>query len=190
MPNRGSGKEERQRFTVDHNGENGSLARPSIWHRLAQNVGTLPKGCGQDLISKLGASSTWIAGVQRRQPSERVNREANLVLETHLKELGLGFVTEYRICDWRKWRADYALYVLAYMERRVLIEIEGGTWTRNSRHTRGSGYEKDLEKYNTCAAMGYKLFRFSTGQVLTGKAKEFLREWLCLPADTVKSERP
>jgi hypothetical protein len=110
--------------------------------------------------------------------------EANLVLETHLKELGLGFVTEYRICDWRKWRADYALYVLAYMERRVLIEIEGGTWTRNSRHTRGSGYEKDLEKYNTCAAMGYKLFRFSTGQVLTGKAKEFLKEWLVLPAES------
>ena len=101
--------------------------------------------------------------------------EAQLVLETHLKELGLLFWEEYPFCEDRKWRADYALLENG---AKVLIEIEGAVWTQG-RHTRGSGFEKDCVKYNFAAALGYKVFRFPTGQVLRGEAKEFLKKhWL------------
>jgi hypothetical protein len=108
-------------------------------------------------------------------------KPANLVLEAHLRELGFEFKSEFLLCPGRKWRADYFIdwRQTDSPERAgsdILIEIEGAVWT-NGRHTRGSGYTKDLEKYRMAAALGYKVFRFSTGEVLDGTAKEFLRKW-------------
>lgn len=101
---------------------------------------------------------------------------ANLVLEHHLDELGLRWTREAKFYFKRKWRADYAISANG---DNVLIEIEGAVWA-NGRHTRGSGYVKDLEKYNMASALGYKLFRFTTQQVLSGEAKEWLaKNWLC-----------
>jgi very-short-patch-repair endonuclease len=121
-----------------------------------------------------------VIAVDSKAPKTATKRagksEANLVLETHLAELGLLWNPEYKFSKTRDWRADYAI-----VGTWVLLEIEGGIFS-NGRHTRGSGYERDLEKYNTVSALGYKLFRFSTAQVLTGKAKEFLKTWLCSPA--------
>jgi len=97
-------------------------------------------------------------------------KPANILLEKHLKELGLSWVPEFVFSD-RKWRFDY------YCGNHLAIEIEGGVYSRG-RHTRGSGYEKDLEKYNWATLLGYRVLRFSTGQVLRGEAKEFLAKWL------------
>ena len=112
--------------------------------------------------------------------------KASLLLETHLKELGLGFQREYQFCPSRKWRADFCLDKDEW-ECPVLIEIEGGIskhekfhpeWTK-MRHQRAEGFIKDLEKYNTAALLGYRLLRFSTQHVLEGQAREFLKRWLC-----------
>jgi hypothetical protein len=46
----------------------------------------------------------------------------------------------------------------AWPDRKLFLEVEGGIWS-NGRHTRGSGYVRDLEKYNTAAAMGWRLIR-------------------------------
>jgi hypothetical protein len=120
-------------------------------------------------------------GMEAAQATEIVNKsEANLVLETHLAELGLSFNTEMCFSAVRRWRFDYVLSGCGFP---TAIEIEGAVWTQG-RHTRGSGYERDLEKYNTAATLGWRVLRFSTGQVLTGKAKEFLKEWLVLPAES------
>lgn len=102
----------------------------------------------------------------------KIAREANVLLELHLGELGLRFIPEFRFCAHRKWRFDY------YIGRNEAIEIEGGIFSRG-RHTRGVGYQKDLEKYRTAAAMGYRVFRFSTQEVLDGTAREFLKKWCC-----------
>ena len=98
--------------------------------------------------------------------------EANLVLEKHLDELGLPFQSEYCFYDSRRWRFDYVLM----HGPMVAVEIEGAVWTRG-RHTRGSGFLADMEKYNTAAALGWKVFRFSTQQVLSGEARKFLQQW-------------
>jgi hypothetical protein len=51
-------------------------------------------------------------------------------------------VPEYRFAPPRRWRTDYA-WPLA----KLALEVEGGVWT-NGRHTRGTGFLKDIAKYN------------------------------------------
>jgi very-short-patch-repair endonuclease len=99
--------------------------------------------------------------------------EAHILLEIHLKELGLKFVPEFRFHNQRKWRFDYLLVDDAGC--RFAVEIEGGIHSRG-RHTRGVGFEKDLEKYREAAVRGWYVLRFSTAEVLNGTAKAFIEE--------------
>src|SRR5580765_1335368 len=103
--------------------------------------------------------------------AKTIPNEANVLLEIHLNELGLAFIREYKFHPDRKWRFDFMLY----MHNKIAIEIEGAVWTQG-RHTRGSGYTKDLEKYREAAALGWKVFRFSTQEVLNGTAREFIKK--------------
>jgi very-short-patch-repair endonuclease len=105
----------------------------------------------------------------------RIKGDANLLLEQHLEELGLAFVKEFKFHPVRKWRFDYFLDTWRNERSGVAIEIEGAVWTQG-RHTRGSGYVKDLEKYREAAALGFKVFRFSTQEVLSGVAREFIQK--------------
>jgi very-short-patch-repair endonuclease len=66
---------------------------------------------------------------------------------------------EYRFHPKRRWRFD-----LAIPELKVAIEIEGGIWT-GGRHTRGTGYQKDMEKYNAAQMLGWKVFRYTPQQL-------------------------
>ncbi len=66
---------------------------------------------------------------------------------------------EYRFHPDRKWRFDFA-----YPEKKIAIECEGGVWNRG-RHTRGRGFIADCEKYNAAAIMGWKVIRYSGGQL-------------------------
>ena len=95
---------------------------------------------------------------------------ANALLEMHMTELGLPFLREFQFCPGRKWRFDYLL-----KDGKTAIEIEGAIFT-GGRHTRGAGFQRDMEKYNTATALGFRVYRFSTQDVLKGRAKEFLRE--------------
>lgn len=74
------------------------------------------------------------------------------------------FVREYQFERTRKWRVDFA-----WVELRLMVEIEGGIHTRG-RHVRGVGYEKDLEKYNAACLRGWHVLRFSPAMVQSGVA--------------------
>ena len=65
----------------------------------------------------------------------------------------------------------------AWIEQRVALEVEGGVWTRG-RHTRGSGYVKDLEKYSEAAAQGWRLVRVTPDQLCTLETIELLKRAL------------
>lgn len=93
-------------------------------------------------------------------------------LAFHLRALGVDFEREYRFSHSRRWKADFYLPL-----HRALIEVEGGTYT-GGRHTRGSGYALDCEKYNHAVAMGYRLFRFTSEQVRKGEAIAFIEKWV------------
>jgi very-short-patch-repair endonuclease len=93
--------------------------------------------------------------------------ELERTLETQIKQVGLPDpVQEFHFAKHlgRRYRADFA-----YPQFGLLIEVEGGTWTRG-RHTRGGGFEKDCEKYNLAAELGYKVLRFTGAMVEDGRA--------------------
>lgn len=81
---------------------------------------------------------------------------------------GPAIESEFRFHPERKWRFDFAI-----PSSKIAIEIEGGMWT-GGRHTRGSGYARDCEKYNTAAAMGWRIFRLGTGMINTSCVQQII----------------
>jgi len=91
-------------------------------------------------------------------------------LALHLRAAGIHHVREHKFHPARKWRFDFAL-----PESRIAVEVEGGVWSKG-RHTRGSGFMADCDKYNTAAAMGWYVFRFPTEQVKSGTAIQVIED--------------
>jgi very-short-patch-repair endonuclease len=78
---------------------------------------------------------------------------------------GPALAMEFRFHPSRRWRFDRAL-----PSARVAIELEGGIWS-GGRHTRGTGFEGDCEKYNAAQLLGWTVFRL-TGRLLTADSIE------------------
>ena len=74
-----------------------------------------------------------------------------------------GFERELVFAPPRKWRFDFANRAL-----RIAVEVEGGTWIAG-RHNRGSSIEKDMEKYNAAAVMGWLVLRGTSEMVTDGR---------------------
>lgn len=94
----------------------------------------------------------------------KVESEGEATLAQHLKAHSIGFEQEFKFHETRKWRADFLI-----TGHKLLVEVEGGIWS-GGRHTRGSGYQADMEKYNAATVLGYQVLRFSTAQVKSGMA--------------------
>lgn len=62
---------------------------------------------------------------------------------------------EYRFDKSRRWRADFA-----WLEARLLIEIEGGIWNRG-RHLTPAGFIRDAEKYLAATLQGWTVIRLA-----------------------------
>ena len=87
------------------------------------------------------------------------------LLFQHIKLVGLPEPErEYRFAPPRRFRADFA-----YPDKMLLIEVEGGVWTRG-RHTRGAGFTEDAKKYNLAAINGWRLLRFTGDMIKSGLA--------------------
>lgn len=66
----------------------------------------------------------------------------------------------------RQFRADGA-----YVEQRVLLEVQGGIWAADpGRHNRGSGYQKDCERLCLAAALGWRVMYFTEAMIKSGEA--------------------
>lgn len=77
---------------------------------------------------------------------------------------------EYRFHESRRWRMDFAWPA---HNPPIAVEIEGGVYT-GGRHTRGSGFEADAEKYNKAAEMGWTVLRYTPRFIRSGAALEQL----------------
>lgn len=77
---------------------------------------------------------------------------------------------EVRFHDVRRWRFDFA-----YIDVKIAIEIEGGVYT-GGRHTRGTGFINDCEKYNTATVMGWRVLRFPAHELLGTKPARLIKE--------------
>lgn len=89
------------------------------------------------------------------------------LLAFHLKTEKIPFQREVKFHETRKWRFDFLI-------GKVAVEVDGAIW-KAGRHTRGAGWEKDAEKLNEATLMGFKVLRFSTGQVKRGEAIATIR---------------
>ena len=104
---------------------------------------------------------------KKKEPKIRVGGYP--AFELHCKALGLPVLTpEHLFHPTRKWRFDYA-----FLGHLIAVEIEGGVWT-GGRHTQGSGFTKDREKYNEAAKLGWRIFKFSPTEANNGKAANYL----------------
>lgn len=63
----------------------------------------------------------------------------------------------------RSWRFDFAIPDL-----KIAFEIEGAHWA-GGRHSRGKGFERDIEKYNYAALTGWKVLRATYTQIKSGE---------------------
>lgn len=102
------------------------------------------------------------------QPPSRGEEEFLL----HCNAYRLEPVREHQFCD-RKWRFDFA-----WPDRKIAVEVEGGTRYGKSRHSKGDGFEHDARKYNRAARMGWIVLRFSTAMVKAGEAIDEVLEVL------------
>ena len=78
-------------------------------------------------------------------------------------------VAEFRFHPVRRWRLDYA-----WPDGFVALEVEGGVWSRG-RHTRPTGFLKDMEKYNTATALGWAIIRCTPQTILADETLSWLR---------------
>src|SRR3990167_10144742 len=77
--------------------------------------------------------------------------------------------TEVQFHPVRKWRADFL-----WRSPLVILEVDGGGFI-NGRHSRGTGIEKDCEKVNAAAALGYRVLRATPAMVNDGRALDAIR---------------
>lgn len=78
-----------------------------------------------------------------------------------------GWQTEFRFHSERRWRFDYA-----NPKHMIAIETEGGAYSFG-RHTRGTGFIKDMEKYNSATVIGWRVLRYTPQQMVKG---EFIKD--------------
>ena len=97
--------------------------------------------------------------------------EAELALQ--IKALGLPEpVREYRAIAGRKFRFDFA-----WLEQRLLVEVNGGTYTQGA-HSTGQGIARDYEKANLAVLHGWRVLTFDGKAVKSGEAVETIRKAL------------
>lgn len=82
-----------------------------------------------------------------------------------LRAAGNAVERELRFSDERAWRFDVAL-----PRRKIAVEVEG----LNGRHQRTGGFRRDMEKYNTALALGWRVLRVTGRDVETGDALVWL----------------
>lgn len=102
-------------------------------------------------------------------------------LETQLLVRGIrGFIREHRFAKSlktktgrpRQWRFDFA-----WPDKMLAVEVEGGTWA-GGRHTRGSGFSKDCEKYNAATLLGWAILRGDAPMVRNGTLANTVEQYL------------
>lgn len=92
----------------------------------------------------------------------------------HIRAAGLPLpIREYRFAAHlgRRYRADF------FFAPSLLVECEGGSWVQG-RHSGGTGFEADAEKYNLATILGFRTLRFTTNMIRDGRALATLEQAL------------
>ena len=94
--------------------------------------------------------------------------EAELAMQ--IKALGLPEpIREYPAIKGRKFQFDFA-----WLEQKVLVEVNGGTYQRMG-HSTGAGISRDYEKHNLATLAGWRVLAFDRKMVESGEAIQLLQ---------------
>ena len=98
-------------------------------------------------------------------------------LARDLKAYKIPFDREWKFHPERNFAIDFKLQCRQSGYALAGVEVEGGTLFGKSRHSRGEGFERDCEKYNEAARLGIKIFRFTTAQIKSANAIDYIRDF-------------
>ncbi len=73
----------------------------------------------------------------------------------------------------RVWIADFA-----FLDSKVMVEIDGGIHIPGMGHSRGSGISRSMTKQNDAALLGFFTLRFTPAEVKSGAAIAFTQRIL------------
>ena len=110
---------------------------------------------GEDVIDGRSTETTEGVGVV-------VVKKSDLEEQLAFQIEGTDLPVPCRECTFhptRRWRFDFC-----WPDIKVAMEVEGGTWS-GGRHTRGSGFRKDCDKYNQAAILGWVVLRVTSDMV-------------------------
>ncbi len=101
-----------------------------------------------DDTKALRNAARYRANQEKRKANERY-------VETIWRSLeGAPYEVEYKFHPTRKWQFD-----IAWPEIMIALEIEG------KGHASFNRYQRDIEKYNAAAELGWRVFRISYKQI-------------------------
>lgn len=110
-----------------------------------------------------------------KRSSAKARRSAlEETLAMQIRAAGLAGGMERELCpvQGRRWRVDFA-----WPARRLVVEVEGGIWT-GGRHSRGAGFESDVEKYGRLTADGWTVLRVTAHVIRSGQALQWIEQIL------------
>ena len=81
-------------------------------------------------------------------------------------------VLEHRFHPTRRWRFD-----VAWLDHKLAVEVDGGGFVQG-RHSRGTGIEKDAEKFAEAMLLGWRVIRTTPRQVKSGQAVQWIERAL------------
>ena len=111
------------------------------------------RGRSSQLVEPTGKGA-----MQKSRPEE--------MMEEGLLEFGFpAYTSEYRFHPKWRFRFDFA-----FVDYRVALEIQGGTWMKKGRHTHGIGYEKDQQKLEEAHYLGWHVLCVTKQEVEDGRA--------------------
>lgn len=104
-------------------------------------------------------------GANAEKPPKRLSKlEETMAL--HLRTAGIEFSREVKFHPTRGWRFDFVIN--GY---RLAIECEGGIYAKGrTGHSSITGIERDIEKGNAAAMLGWTVFRFTEKMIASGEA--------------------
>lgn len=121
--------------------------------------------------SAIGGKSTATTSQSKSVPKPVSALEEKLLFQIRATQLPEP-VREFKFHHARRWRADFC-----WPDARLMVEVEGGHWT-GGKHTRGSGFDSDCEKYAEAALAGWRVIRCTGTHIKSGEALEWIRRAL------------
>lgn len=85
---------------------------------------------------------------------------------------------ELKLIPNRQWASDFV-----WSAEKVIVEVEGGTRSGNSRHSKGAGFDEDCRKYFHLNMAGYLVIRVTATHITSGEAVNWVRAALALRSE-------